>query len=95
MNQFTALGLDSELISALDDLNIQSPTEIQAKAIPQLLEYDPDFIGIAQTGTGKTASFLLPLLQLIDPSARETQALNHCTYTRISTANSFAAFAEI
>ncbi len=75
MNQFNALGLSAELISALDDLNIHSPTEIQAKAIPQLLEFDPDFIGVAQTGTGKTAAFLLPLLQLVNPSERKTQAL--------------------
>ena len=56
-------------------MNIHSPTEIQVKAIPQLLEFDPDFIGIAQTGTGKTAAFLLPLLQLTNPKERFTQGL--------------------
>jgi len=75
LNQFSALGLQEPLIKALDDVSIHSPTEIQAKAIPLILEYDPDFIGLAQTGTGKTAAFLLPLLQLVDPSARTTQAL--------------------
>ena len=75
MNQFSTLGLSTELTNALDDLGIHSPTEIQAKAIPQLIEFNPDFIGIAQTGTGKTAAFLLPLLQMIDPNVRSTQAL--------------------
>lgn len=75
MNQFTSLGLRDELIQALDALDIHSPTEIQAKAIPMLLEYNPDFIGLAQTGTGKTAAFLLPLLQLVDLHDKRTQAL--------------------
>jgi ATP-dependent RNA helicase DeaD len=75
VNQFTSLGLREELVKALDDLEIHSPTEIQAKAIPSMLEHNPDFIGLAQTGTGKTAAFLLPLLQLTDPSVRTTQSL--------------------
>ncbi len=75
MNQFNSLGLDSKLIRALDEMGISSPTEIQAKAIPLLLEHNMDFIGLAQTGTGKTAAFLLPLLQLIDYSQHGTQAI--------------------
>jgi ATP-dependent RNA helicase RhlE len=59
---FTALGLNQPLLRALADENYSSPTPIQAKAIPALLE-GRDLLGIAQTGTGKTAAFALPMLQ--------------------------------
>jgi ATP-dependent RNA helicase DeaD len=69
------LGLKPELIAVLDDLNITEASEIQAKAIPFLLKNEADFVGLAKTGTGKTAAFALPLLQLIDPSLKHIQAL--------------------
>ena len=75
MNSFSTLGLSKSIIKALDDLNITTPTPIQEKAIPTLLERHGDFIGLAQTGTGKTAAFSLPLLEHIDTSKDHLQAL--------------------
>lgn len=76
MNQFSTLGLSESVLQVLDELGFTQPTPIQSKAIPQLLEQDPiDFIGLAQTGTGKTAAFGLPLLDLIDVGSKKTQAL--------------------
>ncbi len=68
MHTFTELGLGADIVRALDDLGFTQPTEIQAKAIPVLLESKPDFIGLAQTGTGKTAAFGLPLIHFLEPS---------------------------
>jgi len=66
MITFGALGLDARLIQATDALGFQHPTPIQEKAIPVLLSGTRDLVGLAQTGTGKTAAFGLPLLQLVD-----------------------------
>jgi len=68
LHTFTELGLGADIVRALDDLGFTQPTEIQAKAIPVLLESKPDFIGLAQTGTGKTAAFGLPLIHFLEPS---------------------------
>jgi len=70
---FKQLGLSSEVLNAMNDLGFENPTEKQA--IPQLLEKETDFIGLANTGTGKTAAFGIPLLEHIDPSNKVTQAL--------------------
>ncbi|GAB2817719.1 DEAD/DEAH box helicase [Ferruginibacter profundus] len=78
MNAFEALGLNEHLVQAVADLGFEKPSEIQEKAIPVLLSGTTDFIGLAQTGTGKTAAFGLPLLQLIDPAQRHAQALVVC-----------------
>ena len=78
MNAFEALGLNEQLVQAITDLGFETPTSIQEKAIPVLLSGTTDFIGLAQTGTGKTAAFGLPLLQLIDPAQRHPQALIVC-----------------
>lgn len=78
MNAFEALGLHEPLVHAVADLGFEKPSEIQEKAIPVLLSGTTDFIGLAQTGTGKTAAFGLPLLQLIDASQRHPQALIVC-----------------
>ncbi len=78
MNAFQALGLNEQLVQSISDLGFETPTSIQEKAIPVLLSGTTDFIGLAQTGTGKTAAFGLPLLQLIDPTARHAQALIVC-----------------
>jgi ATP-dependent RNA helicase DeaD len=78
MNAFEALGLNEQLVQAVTDLGFETPSEIQQKAIPVLLSGTTDFIGLAQTGTGKTAAFGLPLLQLIDPTQRHAQALVVC-----------------
>jgi ATP-dependent RNA helicase DeaD len=78
MNAFEALGLNEQLVKAVADLGFEKPSEIQEKAIPVLLSGTTDFIGLAQTGTGKTAAFGLPLLQLIDATQRHPQALIVC-----------------
>ena len=75
MTTFKELGLSDEVLKALSGLGFESPTEIQQQAVPQLLEGHHDFIGLAQTGTGKTAAFGLPLLERIDTSVKATQAL--------------------
>src|SRR5580765_7386322 len=78
MITFEGLVLDSKLIQATDALGFKNPTPIQEKAIPVLLSGTKDFIGLAQTGTGKTAAFGLPLLQLIAAADRFPQALIVC-----------------
>lgn len=75
MSTFKDLGLKSEIISALTDLGYEKPTEIQEKAIPQVIESTQDLKAFAQTGTGKTAAFSLPILQKIDLSDRNVQAI--------------------
>src|SRR3954467_5312501 len=74
MATFKELGLSDELVETLEHLGYESPTPIQEQAIPELLQ-GKDVIGQAQTGTGKTAAFGLPLLQYVDPSMNEVQAL--------------------
>ena len=78
MNTFESLGLNDELLTAVQALGFTEPTPIQQKAIPVLLQGTRDFIGLAQTGTGKTAAFGLPLLQLIRRQDRYPQALIIC-----------------
>jgi len=73
--QFSQLGINEPLQKALTDLKISIPTEIQEKAIPVLLNQKEDFVGVAKTGTGKTAAFGLPLLQLIDVENQNIQAV--------------------
>lgn len=75
LNDFKSLGLSDELLKVLDSIGFSKPTEIQEKAIPVLLEDVSDFIGLAQTGTGKTAAFGLPLIQSINPDLDHTQAV--------------------
>jgi ATP-dependent RNA helicase DeaD len=74
MTTFEELGLKREVLLALEELGYTEPTPIQERAIPELLA-GHDVIGQAQTGTGKTAAFGLPLLQYLDPSSQETQAI--------------------
>jgi ATP-dependent RNA helicase DeaD len=71
---FHDLGLSAPIQQALDELGFQEPTPIQEQAIPALLG-GHDVIGQAQTGTGKTAAFGLPLLQYLDPDNQEVQAI--------------------
>jgi ATP-dependent RNA helicase DeaD len=74
MTTFAELGLSEPLLQALRDVGYESPSPIQEQTIPPLLD-GRDVIGQAQTGTGKTAAFGLPLLQSVDPSDDEVQAL--------------------
>ena len=78
MTTFEALGLDARLVRATDELGYVNPTTIQEQAIPVLMSGTKDFIGLAQTGTGKTAAFGLPLLQVVSPTANYPQALVVC-----------------
>ena len=75
MNLFEQLGLDEPILRAITDMGFETPSEIQQKAIPTLLEDDTDMVALAQTGTGKTAAFGFPLLQLIDTDRKLTQGL--------------------
>ena len=78
MITFEELGLEERLVKATSELGFVNPTSIQEKAIPVLLSGTKDFIGLAQTGTGKTAAFGLPLLQVINESDKYPQALVVC-----------------
>jgi ATP-dependent RNA helicase DeaD len=75
MKAFENLGLAPGLVQSVQLLGFETPTPIQEKAIPVLLKGTRDFVGLAQTGTGKTAAFGLPLLELIDDQLKTTQAL--------------------
>lgn len=72
---FESLKLSSPVLKVLEEMGFTNPTEIQAKAIPVLLDTKKDFVGQAQTGTGKTAAFVIPLLERIDFQNRNVQAL--------------------
>ncbi len=73
--QFANLGIQEPIIKALYDLKIVEPTEIQQKVIPLFLSNSTDIVGIAKTGTGKTAAFGLPLLQLVNTNNASVQAV--------------------
>lgn len=75
---FESLGVEQALLQSIQQIGFEIPTPVQQKSIPVLLQGTKDFIGLAQTGTGKTAAFGLPLLQLIDKSAHHPQALIIC-----------------
>tara|TARA_R110000787_G_scaffold32138_5_gene84924 strand:- start:804 stop:1922 length:1119 start_codon:yes stop_codon:yes gene_type:complete len=75
MSTFSSLGVKKEFIESINELGIKTPSEIQEKAIPILLGKRTDFVGLAQTGTGKTAAFGLPIVQQIDPNNGAVQAL--------------------
>ena len=78
MTTFEELGLQEKILLAISELGYKNPTPIQEKAIPVLLSGTKDLIGLAQTGTGKTAAFGLPLLQLVDSKQKYPQALVIC-----------------
>ncbi|NJM93974.1 MAG: DEAD/DEAH box helicase [Cytophagales bacterium] len=75
MNKFEELGLSELVVSAIIEMGFEQPTPIQEKAIPLLLKESTDLVGLAQTGTGKTAAFGLPLIDLVREEDRYTQAL--------------------
>ena len=74
-NQFSDLGISAPILKAITELKIVVPTEIQQKTIPLLLSNTNDLVGLAKTGTGKTAAFGLPILQLIDTNLPVVQAV--------------------
>jgi len=75
MSTFQDLGLNEELLKGITDLGFETPSEVQEKAIPILLNEETDLVALAQTGTGKTAAFGFPMLQKIDVNSRTTQGL--------------------
>tara|TARA_B110000046_G_scaffold57595_2_gene64358 strand:- start:32068 stop:33915 length:1848 start_codon:yes stop_codon:yes gene_type:complete len=76
LNTFESLGLSTNLLKVIEEMGFTAPTPIQEKSIPLLLKGGKtDFIGLAQTGTGKTAAFGLPLIDLVDSDNKATQAL--------------------
>ncbi|MFW6370456.1 MAG: DEAD/DEAH box helicase, partial [Bacteroidota bacterium] len=78
MISFNELGLKPEILDAVASLGFETPTPIQEKTIPAIIDTDNDIIALAQTGTGKTAAFGLPLLQQIDPQSSTIQSLILC-----------------
>jgi len=78
MNPFSNLGIRHDIVNAITELGFTNPTPIQEQAIPVLLSGSNDFVGLAQTGTGKTAAFGLPLLELLDFEENYPQALVLC-----------------
>lgn len=78
MSSFTETGLHENIIKAIQELGFEQPTPIQAKTIPHLLSSDKDLIAFAQTGTGKTAAFGLPAIQLTNIKDKGTQTLILC-----------------
>jgi ATP-dependent RNA helicase DeaD len=75
MSTFTSLGLNENLLKAITDMGFETPSEVQQKTIPLLLERETDLVSLAQTGTGKTAAFGFPMLQKINAESRTTQGL--------------------
>lgn len=78
MTTFEQMELNDSILRAVTDLGFLSPTAIQAQAIPQILESEKDLIALAQTGTGKTAAFGLPILQQLDSNSEQVQAIILC-----------------
>ena len=75
---FSEIGLNDEILKAITDLGFETPTPIQQEAIPFVLAEDTDLIALAQTGTGKTAAFGLPVIQKINADKNQTQAIMLC-----------------
>ena len=75
MEKFRELGLDGEILKGIADLGFETPSPVQEKAIPVILGEENDLVVLAQTGTGKTAAFGLPLLQKINPEWNSVQIL--------------------
>ncbi|MBK7174691.1 MAG: DEAD/DEAH box helicase [Bacteroidales bacterium] len=75
MKRFDELGLQENILRAVNELGFENPMPVQEALIPRILENNTDLVGLAQTGTGKTAAFGLPLLQMIDPTVKTTQAI--------------------
>jgi len=75
MQSFKELGVRDDILRAIEELGFEQPMPVQEKVIPHLLSKDNDVIALAQTGTGKTAAFGVPLLQRVDPKANRTQSI--------------------
>ncbi len=78
MTQFSEIGIDDDILQGLAALGFDTPTPVQEQIIPALLAKRTDLVGLAQTGTGKTAAFAIPLIQQADADCKQTQALVLC-----------------
>jgi ATP-dependent RNA helicase DeaD len=78
MTQFSELGINDDILKGLAALGFDTPTPVQEQIIPALLAKRTDLVGLAQTGTGKTAAFAIPLIQRADANCKQTQALVLC-----------------
>lgn len=78
MITFKELGLQEEILTAIEKMGFVTPSPIQEKAIPQILSSEQDVIALAQTGTGKTAAFGLPILNQLDSNSKSVQAIILC-----------------
>ena len=78
MSTFEEMGLTPGVLKALTELGFEKPTDVQIKAIPFVIESDRDIVALAQTGTGKTAAFSLPIIHKLDLKAKNIQALILC-----------------
>lgn len=96
MTAFQELGLEEALLQGIAALGFDTPTPVQELVIPVALHSDEDFIALAQTGTGKTAAFGLPLLQRINPSEKNVQALVLCPTRElcVQVANDLASYSK-
>ncbi|MBR5643203.1 MAG: DEAD/DEAH box helicase [Salinivirgaceae bacterium] len=96
MSNFTDFGLNENIIKAISEMGFESPTPIQEKTIPTIIASKTDLVALAQTGTGKTASFGLPLLQQIDLQSDDVQALILCPTRELclQIANDLTKFAK-
>ena len=75
---FSNIGLDKDIEKGIADLGFENPTPIQSEAIPFLLSEEGDLIGLAQTGTGKTAAFGLPIIQQVNLDSKQTSSIILC-----------------
>ncbi len=75
MATFQETGLDEQMLQAISELGFVEPTPVQEKSIPEILNCGRDIVSLAQTGTGKTGAFGLPIVQMVDPSVTHVQAM--------------------
>ena len=96
MSNFTDFGLNDNIIKAIEELGFETPTPIQERTIPAIMASDTDIVALAQTGTGKTAGFGLPILQNIDTENHEVQCLILCPTRELclQIANDLGKFAK-
>lgn len=78
MQTFNEIGLRPEILKSLNEMGFETPTPIQAETIPYILESTNDLVALAQTGTGKTAAFGLPVLEKLNPDQKEIQSIVLC-----------------
>ena len=96
MTSFEDLGIDDSILKGISELGFKQPTPVQEKVIPLMLKEQVDLVSLAQTGTGKTAAFGIPLIHWADPAKKHTQGLVLCPTRElcIQVANDIKALAK-